>query len=72
MSQQITIAIIGAGATVVVAIIGGIFTIISKKKSSYSENQPTTINQTQNNTGDGNVQIGIQNNYKEKGSSHNE
>lgn len=61
-------AIIGGGATIVVALIGGAFKLIeicitNRKKKVEAQNDSVNISQTA--TGNNNTFIGVQNNGKE-------
>lgn len=59
MDKEIIVAIIGAAAVVLAALIAGIFSLINKGKSK--ESRQIQIKQKQ--SGRNNTQIGIQNNY---------
>lgn len=59
MNTEIIVAIIGAGAAIIAALIAGIFALIAKTKNK----KPTDIKLRQKQSGTGNTQIGIQNNY---------
>lgn len=58
MELEIIVAIIGAAAIVIAAIITGFFTIIKARESSKSGKQNSQRQKGKNNT-----QIGVQNNY---------
>lgn len=59
MNTEIIVAIIGAAAIIIAALIAGIFTLISKGKNKESNN----IKLEQKQSGKNNTQVGIQNNY---------
>lgn len=61
-------AIIGGGATIIVALISGIFKLVelcASNQKKKSEGQNTGINISQTTTGHNNTFIGVQNNRKE-------
>ena len=60
MKTEIIVAIIGAIAVILGAIIAGIFSIMANRKKKQS-NGNIDIKQKQN--GNNNIQIGVQNNY---------
>ena len=62
MTEGVIIALIGAGGTIVAALIGGIFVVIKNGKKA---NGSTSIKQKQK--GNNNIQIGQQNYYSDKG-----
>lgn len=59
MNTEIIVAIIGAAAAIIAALIAGVFALISKGKNKDSNN----VKLEQQQSGQGNTQIGIQNNY---------
>ena len=62
---EMQVALVGACGIIVVAVINGVFLLLSKKKNSNGCSTATTsINQ--NTKGRNNTIIGIQNNTKEK------
>lgn len=62
MDTEIVVAIIGAGAVIISALIAGVFSLAKQKSRKNTVNKEIKQNQT----GTNNIQIGIQNNFKEK------
>lgn len=59
MNTEIVVAIIGAAAVIIAALISGLLSLVSKENPKESNN----IKLKQKQSGKGNTQVGIQNNY---------